>query len=101
LLSTTAFIFAATLNIGGRSSISNLRKRHAVVVGTHLSQLYRVKEKCTAKPTEGEPIPQHKKNILEKKAFCSMFSQLGLLTITKNFEVFTLSVKAGFCISEQ
>jgi len=29
-------IFAATLHIGGRSSISNLRKRHAVVTGTHL-----------------------------------------------------------------
>jgi hypothetical protein len=30
-------IFAATLNIGGRSSIRNLRTRHSVVTGTHLS----------------------------------------------------------------
>jgi hypothetical protein len=30
-------IFAATLNIGGRSSIRNLRTRHTVVTGTHLS----------------------------------------------------------------
>jgi len=30
-------IFAATLNIGGRSSFRNLRTRHAVVTGAHLS----------------------------------------------------------------
>ena len=30
-------IFAATLHIGGRSSIRNPRTRHAVVTGTHLS----------------------------------------------------------------
>jgi hypothetical protein len=30
-------IFAATLHIGGRFSIRNLRTRHAVVTGTHLS----------------------------------------------------------------
>ena len=30
-------IFAATFHIGGRSSIRNLRARHAVVTGTHLS----------------------------------------------------------------
>jgi len=30
-------IFATTLHIGGRSSIRNLRTRHAVVTGTHLS----------------------------------------------------------------
>jgi hypothetical protein len=32
-------IFATTLHIGGRSSIRNPRTRHAVVTGTHLSQL--------------------------------------------------------------
>jgi len=32
-------IFAATLHNGGRSSIRNLRTRHAVVTGTHLSWL--------------------------------------------------------------
>jgi hypothetical protein len=32
-------IFAATLHIGGRSSNRNLRTRHAVVTGTHLSRL--------------------------------------------------------------
>jgi len=31
-------IFAATLHIGGRSSIRSLRTRHAVVIGTHLSR---------------------------------------------------------------
>ena len=31
-------IFAATLHIEGRSSIRNLRTRHAVVTGTHLSR---------------------------------------------------------------
>ena len=30
-------LFTATLHIGGRSSIRNLRTRHAVVTGTHLS----------------------------------------------------------------
>jgi hypothetical protein len=30
-------IFTTTLHIGGRSSIRNLRTRHAVVTGTHLS----------------------------------------------------------------
>ena len=30
-------IFAITLHIGGRSSVRNLRARHAVVTGTHLS----------------------------------------------------------------
>ena len=30
-------LFAATLHIGGRSSIRNLRTHHAVVTGTHLS----------------------------------------------------------------
>jgi len=32
-------IFPATLHIGSRSSICNLRTRHAVVTGTHLSWL--------------------------------------------------------------
>ena len=32
-------IFAATVPIGGRSSIRNLRTRHAVVTGTPLSRL--------------------------------------------------------------
>jgi hypothetical protein len=31
-------IFAATLHIGGLSSIRNLRTHHAMVTGTHLSQ---------------------------------------------------------------
>ena len=30
-------LFAATLHIGGRSSIRNLRTRHAVVTGTHIA----------------------------------------------------------------
>jgi hypothetical protein len=30
-------IFAGTLHIGGRSSVHNLRTRHAVLTGTHLS----------------------------------------------------------------
>ena len=34
-------IFEAALHIGGRSSIRNLRTRHAVVTGTHLSRLGR------------------------------------------------------------
>ena len=33
-------IFAATLHIEGRSSIRNLRTRHSVVTGTHLSRVY-------------------------------------------------------------
>ena len=34
-------VFAATLLIGGRSSIRNLRTRHAMVTGTHLyTELY-------------------------------------------------------------
>ena len=32
-------LFATTLHIGGRSSIRNLRTRHAVVTGTHLTWL--------------------------------------------------------------
>jgi hypothetical protein len=34
-------IFAATLHIGGRSSIHNLRTRHAVVTGTQEPQISR------------------------------------------------------------
>jgi len=34
-------IFAATLHIAGRSSIRNLRTRHAVLTGTHLSHMVR------------------------------------------------------------
>jgi hypothetical protein len=37
-------LFAATLHIGGRSSIRNLRTRHAVVTGTHLSWYNRLLE---------------------------------------------------------
>jgi len=33
-------LFATTLHIGGRSSIRNLRTRHAVVIGTHLSHAF-------------------------------------------------------------
>ena len=33
-------LFAATLNIGGRSSIRNLRTRHAVMTGTHKHGMY-------------------------------------------------------------
>jgi len=33
-------IFAASLHIGCGSSISNLRKRHDVVTGTHISGIY-------------------------------------------------------------
>ena len=33
-------LFTATLHIGGRSSIRNLRTRHAVVTGTHIHGLY-------------------------------------------------------------
>ena len=32
-------LFAATLHIGGRSSIRNLRARHAVVTGTHYTRM--------------------------------------------------------------
>ena len=31
-------LFAATFHIGGRSSVRNLRTRHAVVTGTHLRE---------------------------------------------------------------
>jgi hypothetical protein len=34
-------LFTASLHIGGRSSIRNLRTRHAVVTGTHIHGLYR------------------------------------------------------------
>ena len=42
-------IFAATLHIGGRSSIRNPRTRHAVVTGTHLSRILKTETKanCT------------------------------------------------------
>jgi len=36
--------FAVTLHIGGRSSIHNLRRRHALVTGTGLS--WTLKEQC-------------------------------------------------------
>jgi len=49
-------IFAATLHIGGPSSISNLRTRHAVLTGTHLSRVFKVmvKKICV---TRGTQIP--------------------------------------------
>jgi len=34
-------IFTATLHIGGRSSICNLRTRHAMMRGTHVPREYR------------------------------------------------------------
>jgi len=40
-------IFAATLHIGGRSSICNLRTRQSVVTGTHLSRLQLEQQKIT------------------------------------------------------
>jgi hypothetical protein len=43
LLAVCACLFnipMATLYIGGRSSICNLMKRHAVVTGTHLSWMH-------------------------------------------------------------
>jgi hypothetical protein len=36
-------LFTATLHIGGRSSIRNLRTRHAVVTGTHIPNFYEFK----------------------------------------------------------
>ena len=35
-------LFAATFHMGGRSSIRNLRTRHAVVTGTHLTWYVRI-----------------------------------------------------------
>ena len=35
-------IFEAILHTGGRSSIRNLSTHHAVVTGTHLSQIYNI-----------------------------------------------------------
>jgi len=40
LLHNINIAFAPTLHIGDRSSIRNLRTRHAVVTGTHLSWKY-------------------------------------------------------------
>jgi len=40
------YIFAATLHIGGRSSMRNLRTRHDVVTGTHLSHMGREAIRC-------------------------------------------------------
>ena len=41
-------LFAATLHIGGRSSIRNLRTRHAVVTGTHYTDIYIYHPRCGA-----------------------------------------------------
>jgi hypothetical protein len=40
-------IVAATLHIGGRSSIRNMRTRHAVVTGTHLSRFHGILPKLS------------------------------------------------------
>jgi len=46
-------ILAATLHIGGRSSIRNLRTRHTVVTGTHLSRLHQRHTVSKALPEDG------------------------------------------------
>ena len=47
-------IFAAPRHIGGRSSICNLRSRHAVVTGTHLSRRYN--ERIDANKTRSSSV---------------------------------------------
>ena len=39
-------LFAATLHKGGRSSIRNLRTRHAVVTGTHYTTQITIMSNC-------------------------------------------------------
>jgi hypothetical protein len=54
-------LFAATLHIGARSSIRNLRTRHAVVTGTHLSWKIHTTTQiktATAKQTSGREADQ-------------------------------------------
>ena len=46
-------IFTATLRTAGRSSIRNLRTRHAVVTGTHLSRLHQRHTISKALPEDG------------------------------------------------
>jgi len=48
-------IFAATLSIGGRSSIRNLRTGHAVVTGTHLSRSLNFTTRKKDLPVADEP----------------------------------------------
>jgi hypothetical protein len=57
-------IFAATLHIGGRSSIRNLWARHAVVTGTHLpgGLFYKVKE--TLRRSQVRPAGTYYKSLI-------------------------------------
>jgi len=57
-------IFAAALDIGGRSSICSLRRCHAMVTGTHLSWILQTFYKNI------EIICTHKKFIYRVKGVC-------------------------------
>ena len=52
-------IFAPTLHVGGRSSILNLRTRHAVVVGTFLSQVWSGLVRKISLPRTFHPVANH------------------------------------------
>jgi hypothetical protein len=54
-----------------------------------------VNKKCTAKPTEGESIPQDKKKMFhEHRPAEAWFLSYGLLTIKEILEVATLNFSA-------
>jgi hypothetical protein len=81
-------LFTATLHIGGRSSIRNLRTRHAMVIGTHIHGLQ--KHCCeklktslwglflTASAPSSRVILLH---ILFKQVSCMIFEVLLLLAV--------------------
>jgi hypothetical protein len=57
-------------------------------------QVYRVKEKCTAKPAEGESTPQHKKKISHEHGFSEVwFLSYDLLNIEENHQSVNLELQ--------
>jgi hypothetical protein len=53
-------LFAATLHMGGRSTIRNLRTRHAVVTGTHIHGVYTTYAVRNYKSSLFRDVTQHR-----------------------------------------
>ena len=71
-------MFAATVHIWGRSSIRNLRKRHAVSTGTHLSSKLSQINSCAALPVfQNTPRPR----IISSTNFNAQFNNNMYVTL--------------------
>jgi len=61
-------LFTATLHKGGRSSIRNLRTRHAVVTGTHYTERRRLRKHFY--------VPSYKTKVDARQSYTSMLKNI-------------------------